>query len=160
MAALQGNVQPIRLKYSVQQALGKHLLSSYPHEACGVLLGAAAAGGMLIDTYVPMRNVAPDPLHTFTPHPEEWIHVLYNEPTLIGLFHSHPNSEPVPSVADYKGLAALGSEFKVYLIGSPRTEDGCSPFLNGFYIERYSNEQGTAFPFPELSHAPLHVLLK
>lgn len=158
MAAFHGNVQPIRLKYSVQQALGKHLLSSYPHEACGVLLGAAAAGGMLIDTYVPMRNVAPDPLHTFAPHPEEWIHVLYNEPTLIGLFHSHPHSEPIPSVADYKGLTALGPEFKVYLIGSPRTEDSRSPFLNGFYIERSPNKQGTLSL--ELSQAPLHVLLK
>ncbi|MDH6426467.1 M67 family metallopeptidase [Paenibacillus sp. FSL R7-0048] len=159
MAAFQGNVQPIRLKYSVQQALGKHLLSCYPHEACGVLLGAAAAGGMLIDTYVPLRNVAPDPLHTFTPHPEEWINALYNEPTIIGLFHSHPHSAPIPSVADYKGLTALGPEFALYLIGSPNTKDSGNPILNGFYIERLPDDRGGNL-FRGLSQAPLHVLLK
>ncbi|MEK3740131.1 MULTISPECIES: M67 family metallopeptidase [Paenibacillus] len=158
MAAFQGNVQPIRLKYSVQQALGKHLLSCYPHEACGVLLGAAAAGGMLIDTYVPLRNVAPDPLHTFTPHPEEWINVLYNEPTIIGLFHSHPHSAPIPSVTDYKGLTALGPEFALYLIGSPNTKDSGNPILNGFYIERLPDDHGNLSR--GLSQAPLHVLLK
>lgn len=158
MAAFQGNVQPIRLKYSVQQALGKHLLSCDPHEACGVLLGAAAAGGMLIDTYVPMRNVAPDPLHTFTPHPEEWIDILFNQPSVIGLFHSHPHSAPMPSAADYKGLTALGPEFKIYLIGSPRDDDNLNPILNGFYIERSLDNPSKITR--GLSQAPLHVLLK
>lgn len=158
MATFQRNVQPIRLKYSVQQALGKHLLSCYPHEACGILLGAAAAGGMHIDTYVPMRNVAPDPLHSFIPDPKKWIDALYNEPHLIGLFHSHPNASPVPSVADWNGLSALGPEFKVYLIGSPGREDECPLILNGYYIERLSAFCGKSTH--RLLQAPLQVLLK
>ena len=158
MATLQGNVQPIKLKYSVHQALGKHLLSCYPHEACGILLGAAAAGGMRIDTYVPMRNVAPDPLHAFIPDPKKWIDALYNETNLIGLFHSHPNASPVPSVADLNGLSALGPEFKVYLIGSPGSDENYSPVINGYYIERMPEFCGK--PAHRLLQAPLHVLLK
>lgn len=158
MATFQGNIQPIRLGPSVQQALGKHLMSSFPNEACGILLGAAAAGGMHIDTYVPMRNVAPDPLHTFIPHPKEWINALYNEPNLIGLFHSHPNTAPIPSVADLQGLSALGPEFKVYLIGSPGPKDDCFPKINGYYIEWLSELIGN--PTRQLVQAPLHALLK
>lgn len=157
MTAFQRNIQPITLKYSLQQVLGKHLLSCYPHEACGVLLGTAAAGGMLIDTYVPMRNVAPDPLHNFTPHPEDWIRILFNESAIIGLFHSHPHSAPIPSAADYNGLTALGNEFKIYLIGSPGTHKD-HPDLNAYYIERLSDHSSKITP--TLSQAPLHVLLK
>ena len=142
MTTSQGKLQPIRLKYSVRQALGKHLLSCYPHEACGILLGVAAAGGMHIDTYVPMRNVAPDPLHTFTPDPKMWIHALFHEARLIGLFHSHPNAPPVPSVHDLDGLFALGPEFKVYLISSPGPEEYYSPVINGYYIEQFIDLSG------------------
>ncbi|UQZ36082.1 hypothetical protein C2I18_22650 [Paenibacillus sp. PK3_47] len=141
MTAHHGEVQPIRLSVSVQHMLGKHLLTSYPQEACGVLLGTAAAGGMLIDSYVPVSNVAPDPLHSFVPDPGEWVRILYNEPQIIGLFHSHPNSAPWPSEADLKGLPGLGPEFQAYLIGSPGS-DGTIPELKGFHIVRQPDAEG------------------
>ncbi|WP_379153750.1 M67 family metallopeptidase [Paenibacillus sp. sgz5001063] len=142
MTAFQGNIQPIQLNLSVQQALGKHLLTCYPHEACGVLLGTAAAGGMRIDRYLPMRNVAPDPLHTFVPDPGEWIRILYHEPARVGLFHSHPHTAPWPSSADIQGLFSLGPEFQIYLIGSPDPESGESIRLNGFHILRQTDPTG------------------
>ncbi|ULO05696.1 M67 family metallopeptidase [Paenibacillus sp. 19GGS1-52] len=158
MTAIQGDIQPIRLKPSVQQALGKHLLSCYPHEACGVLLGAAAAGGMLIDTYVPISNVAPDPLHAFVPHPSEWIKALYNVPSPIGLFHSHPHSTPLPSAADLSGLTALGAEFQIYVIGSPGQGDNNVPYFGGYYIDRQLVIDGRSSP--RLIQAPIYALLK
>jgi proteasome lid subunit RPN8/RPN11 len=134
--------------------LGKHLLSCYPQEACGVLLGAAAAGGMCIDSYVPIRNVAPDPLHSFVPEPGEWIRALYREPAPVGLFHSHPHSAPLPSLADLDGLSALGPEFKVYLIGSPGNGKTSEPVLNGFLIQRQESSCGSVQTHT-LQHAPL-----
>ncbi|WP_150266744.1 M67 family metallopeptidase [Paenibacillus tepidiphilus] len=158
MTADQGKPQAIWLKSSVQQMLGKHLLTCHPQEACGILLGAAAAGGMLIDHYVPMSNVAPDPLHAFTPEPREWVHALYSQPRLIGLFHSHPHTEPWPSKADLAGLPALGPEFRAYLIGSPAAAGTGGLSLNAFLIESSSEPGNRSTRI--LTQAPLYVLLK
>ncbi|MNC46869.1 hypothetical protein D3C75_959020 [compost metagenome] len=128
------------------------MLTCYPHEACGVLLGAAAAGGMHIDRYLPMRNVAPDPLHAFVPDPKDWVAALYLEPAPVGLFHSHPHTAPWPSGADIQGLSSLGSQFQVYLIGSPGLSHG-APWLNGFLIDRQPDTSG------KLSYKLLHSTL-
>jgi len=157
MTAFQGKIPPIGLTASVQQVLGEHLLASLPREACGVLLGTAAAGGMRIDTYVPIRNVAPDPLHNFMPHPEDWVKAMYLEPAPIGLFHSHPRTGPNPSTADLNGLTALGPQFQIYLIGSPR-EGLAHPLLHGYYINHEKDSGGK--PRPRLVQAPLQALLK
>lgn len=157
MTAYPGSIPPIRLDSSVQLMLGKHLLTCFPHEACGLLLGAAAAGGMLISSYVPLSNVAPDPLHTFVPEPQEWVRALYSDPAPIGLFHSHPSSSPWPSAADLQGLTSLGPHFKVYLIGSPGQVDDL-PVLNGFIIDRQLGNDGKLSR--QLLHAPLYALLK
>ncbi|WP_025697392.1 Mov34/MPN/PAD-1 family protein, partial [Paenibacillus forsythiae] len=140
------------------QALGKHLASVLPHEACGVLLGAAAAGGMRIDTYVPMRNVAPDPLHAFVPHPADWISALYLSPPPVGLFHSHPRAAPQPSSSDLRGLTGLGDHFAVYLIGAPGAEPASPLLLNGYGIQRTRTEEGVLSV--SLIQANLQVLLK
>ena len=157
MTAFQGNIQPIGLTSSVQQALGEHLLSCYPHEACGVLLGAAAAGGMQINTYVPIRNVAPDPLHAFIPDPMDWVKAVYHEPAPIGLFHSHPTTAPTPSLADFEGLSALGPEFLVYLIGSAGSDPNI-PDVNGYHIDRQRDCQGKLLL--HLVQAPVYALLR
>lgn len=162
MTAFQGITQPIRLDSSAQRMLGKHLLTCYPQEACGILLGTAAAGGMHIKDYIPMHNVAPDPLHAFVPDPQQWIKALYNKPAPIGLFHSHPHTAPWPSSADLRGLCALGPEFKVYLIGAPGPDvsDGKAlPVLRGFHIKRQIDPSGKTLS-SRLQHAPLYVLLK
>lgn len=158
MTAHQGATQPIRLNATVQHMLGKHMLTCYPQEACGILLGTAAAGGMQIDSYVPMSNVAPDPLHAFVPDPREWVRTLYNETALIGLFHSHPHTAPWPSAADIKGLPALGPEFQVYLIGSPGADPSKAPDWRGFYIVRQPDSEGKLTY--QLQQAPLYDLLK
>ncbi|MBY9082471.1 Mov34/MPN/PAD-1 family protein [Paenibacillus sp. HN-1] len=158
MTAYQGTAPTIQLKPSVYQALGKHLASSLPHEACGVLLGAAAAGGMRIDTYVPMRNVAPDPLHAFVPHPADWVAALFMTPPPIGLFHSHPRSAPFPSAADYAGLHGLEEHFAVYLIGAPGPAAGEPIQLNGYEIIRTRTGLGPLTL--GLAEAQLQLLLK
>jgi len=157
MTAFQGIPQFIRLSSSVQHMLGKHLLSCYPQEACGILLGAAAAGGMRIHTYVPIRNVAPNPLHAFIPDPEDWVKALYLDPAPFGLFHSHPNTAPTPSSADLKGLSALGPEFLVYLIGSPGRKPN-TPLVYGYHIGRHREPNGELSC--QLLQAPIYALLK
>lgn len=158
MTAYQGTIPTLWLEPSVYQALGKHLASSLPHEACGLLLGAAAAGGMRIDSYVPMRNVAPDPLHAFLPHPADWVAALYRSPLPVGLFHSHPLADPVPSSADLDGLTGLEYSFAVYLIGAPGPTPGHPVLLNGYTITCTRRDDGKRDM--GLAKADIQLLLK
>ncbi|RAW17202.1 hypothetical protein DC345_08925 [Paenibacillus taichungensis] len=136
MAALHGQQNTFYIPSSVEQEMSKYMFASLPLEACGVVLGEAAAGGIRISRFQPIRNVAPDPLHHFALEDAEWIRCVFNEPQLIGLFHSHPRSTPVPSNEDLRNLPIFAGLLQVYFIGSPDfTADTQSKMLlNGFQI--------------------------
>jgi len=106
-------IRPTALKL-----LTDHMSSSLSSEVCGVLLGRKAAGGMRIESYRKLRNVAPDPLHHFLFDPIEWVQCCYQETDLIGIFHSHPLSAPIPSSTDLIQLQSFGALSPIYLIGS------------------------------------------
>ncbi|MEC0239098.1 M67 family metallopeptidase [Paenibacillus dokdonensis] len=125
--------QEVSLSALCGRQIAEHLFLGLPYEACGVLRGKATAGGMRIDTFVPMRNVAPDPLHRFVLHPEDWIRECLRGDDLIGLFHSHPHSLPVPSEEDLQQLPLFADLLRVYMIGSP-DEANEKVQLNGYSI--------------------------
>ncbi|WP_458119350.1 M67 family metallopeptidase [Paenibacillus sp. Z6-24] len=108
----------IHLASTALRQIEAHMVSSPAAEVCGVLLGKKAAGGMHIHSYRRLRNVAPDPLHHFSFTPEEWIPYCWDS-ELIGIFHSHPFTLPMPSVTDREQLPAFASLISVYMIGSP-----------------------------------------
>ncbi|ANF96383.1 hypothetical protein AR543_10455 [Paenibacillus bovis] len=108
----------IRLASSALEQIAAHMASSPAAEVCGVLLGKKAAGGMHIHSYRGLRNVAPDPLHHFSFAPEDWIPYCFESSELIGIFHSHPVTAPVPSITDKEQLPEFASMISVYLIGS------------------------------------------
>lgn len=108
---------------TVAQELTAHTLLQLPQEACGVLLGTATAGGIRIDQFQPIRNVAPDPLHAFNFHPEQWIPICMKSEKLIGIVHSHPHSLPIPSHNDLTHLHIYGPLLHVYLICSPSKDE-------------------------------------
>ncbi|MBT2284488.1 M67 family metallopeptidase [Paenibacillus polymyxa] len=137
MAALHGQQNAFYIPSSVEQEMSKHMFLSLPQEACGVMLGETAAGGIRISRFQPIRNVAPDPLHHFTLDDAEWIRCVFSEPKLIGIFHSHPHTRPVPSVEDILALPAFAGLLQMYLIGSPDLTSGLRSHmhLNGYLIE-------------------------
>ncbi|MFC3255672.1 Mov34/MPN/PAD-1 family protein [Paenibacillus sepulcri] len=90
-------------------------LSAYPHEACGVLTGSireplqgTSDGIVRVNAVHPIRNAAGEPLSTFSFDPHEWVRTMYriqkNRQSLVGFYHSHPASPPLPSDADLRGL--------------------------------------------------------
>jgi proteasome lid subunit RPN8/RPN11 len=75
----------------------------YPNEACGLLLGSLASTGVHVTRTVPCENLAdPDDRgHAFMIDPREIFAVgRADGAALVGFFHSHPDAEAVPSVAD------------------------------------------------------------
>ncbi|MDN4600934.1 M67 family metallopeptidase [Paenibacillus sp. F6_3S_P_1C] len=136
MAALHGQQNSLYIPHSVEQEMSKHMFASLPMEACGVVLGEAAAGGIRISRFQPIRNVAPDPLHHFSLDDAEWIRCVFNEPQLIGLFHSHPRTTPIPSNEDLRNLPIFAGLLQVYLIGSPDLSPESQPqmLLKGYQV--------------------------
>lgn len=80
----------------------------HPHEACGLLLGAAGAITALRET----ANVAPDPRRHFEIDPAALIAAhraaRAGGPALVGYFHSHPVGDPAPSPTDRASAAQDG----------------------------------------------------
>ncbi|MEK3707529.1 Mov34/MPN/PAD-1 family protein [Paenibacillus sp. FSL R7-0198] len=146
MAALHGQQNVFYIPSSVEQEMSKHMFISLPQEACGVMLGETAAGGIRISRFQPIRNVAPDPLHHFTLDDAEWIRCVFSEPKLIGIFHSHPQTRPFPSLEDLQALPAFAGLLQMYLIGSPDLTSGSRSHmhLNGYLIEPSKESQDQA----------------
>jgi [CysO sulfur-carrier protein]-S-L-cysteine hydrolase len=82
-----------------------HAYADAPNECCGVLLGR----GEVVDVVISCRNVHETPRIRYTMHAEDLFRVdrLQNERgwDLVGIYHSHPVTEPEPSATD-RALAA------------------------------------------------------
>ncbi|MCK6074224.1 Mov34/MPN/PAD-1 family protein [Paenibacillus silvae] len=122
MAALHGQQKPLTIPRSVEQEMSRHMHLSLPQEACGVVLGESAAGGIRISRFQPIRNVAPDPLHHFALDQTEWIRCIFSGSIIVGIFHTHPHTLPIPSYEDLQALPDFAGMVQVYLIGSPNLE--------------------------------------
>lgn len=75
------------------------------HEICGLV---AMHSGKPSRVY-PIKNIANDPTRRFEMDPQSEIaafrHMRESGEELFALFHSHPNSPPVPSHEDVAGMA-------------------------------------------------------
>jgi [CysO sulfur-carrier protein]-S-L-cysteine hydrolase len=84
----------------VARAVEAHVRTCLPEEACGLL--AFDAGGRMRFAY-PLTNADRSPV-SFTVAPDEHFgavrHAERNGWEVMGAFHSHPATEPVPSETD------------------------------------------------------------
>ena len=105
----------IRLHAGVRQALLAHAREVAPRECCGLLIGT----GSEVDGSIRSANVDPDPnryqldpvLHVATSRS-----LRGSRRKVLGVYHSHPHSPPVPSRTDL--LEAYYPDF-VWIIVSP-----------------------------------------
>jgi proteasome lid subunit RPN8/RPN11 len=111
----RGGLIAVRIARAALDAIVDHARSALPGECCGLLLGADTA----IAEAVRMPNVADDP-NRFTIDPAA--HVAARRDArdrglaVLGFYHSHPHSPPVPSVTD---LSEASYPDHLYLIVSP-----------------------------------------
>jgi proteasome lid subunit RPN8/RPN11 len=78
----------------------RHAEAAAPEECCGLLLGTTD----LIAVALPARNDAAEPLRRYEINPADHFAAIRQARKLrldvIGAYHSHPRSEPVPSPTD------------------------------------------------------------
>lgn len=88
----------------LQSELVHHAQIGYPQEVCGLLAGQ----GEHIKRVIPIDNHAPDKQRGFLiTHHDLNIHlpqIRAEGLSLIGFYHSHPNTPPIPSPTDMRDL--------------------------------------------------------
>jgi proteasome lid subunit RPN8/RPN11 len=97
----------VRIGRDVLAAIAAHARADAPRECCGLLLGVAppdgAAGPIDVHRAAPTRNLAPSATR-YDIDPADHFRILREARatglTVIGAYHSHPTSAPVPSPTD------------------------------------------------------------
>lgn len=125
------------LKEDDYQIILNHSVEGLPDEACGLIAGSIDGEDKKIKKVYPLTNMDASNEH-FSMDPKEQLKAVKdmreNELTLIGNFHSHPESPSRPSEED-KRLAFDSSVD--YLILS--LQDRENPVLKAFLIDKDKN---------------------
>jgi desampylase len=139
----------MRVRKNVLDVIMAHALRDRPRECCGILVGV---GDEIVEA-VPAANVAEEPLRRYEVSPaDHFAQIKRCRATagdgprvlrIVGVYHSHPHSAPVPSPTD---LDQAFDEY-VYVIAGP--VDGSAPFeIRGYRLngERFVEVQLTGTP--------------
>lgn len=133
--------------------MSAHADQGAPHEVCGLIFGIEADGWAQARQIVPIRNTAADPAHAYYMDERELAAALTTAErrglALIGIYHSHPKSAPIPSPDDVRHAAYPGT---AYVIIAPKT--GVSE-MGAWMIERGAVEalELHIAPVPPPAHA-------
>lgn len=98
-------MQVLWLTHNQATTLGEYARKAAPEEACGLIAGR----GHQAIRIVPLDNVAHNPQRTYLMDSEQ----MQNEVrefereglSLIGIYHSHPSGDPLPSPADLREIS-------------------------------------------------------
>ena len=81
-------------------AMIAHALAELPNECCGILGG----DGLGAASIFPLRNIAAEPDRRYDAEPMDLFAVERDlramSQHVVGIYHSHPRSEPIPSRTD------------------------------------------------------------
>jgi proteasome lid subunit RPN8/RPN11 len=90
----------IKITRQVKAAIVAHAQQARPAECCGVLSG----DGKLITSIYPLRNEAEQPETRYFASPEDLLvavrKIRQDGETMMGIYHSHPQSPAYPSKSD------------------------------------------------------------
>lgn len=97
----------IHIPNAIYDTVILHGNTSYPHEACGLFSGFyPRTDSVVITGYTASTNLAPDPRKAFIIDPITHIQLQkttrINNETIIGIYHSHPDTAAIPSESDKK----------------------------------------------------------
>ena len=139
----------MRIRSDVLESIAAHARRDTPHECCGILLGV----GEEILEAVPAENIASERHRRYEVSPADHLRQMKRcrdlgipgqpELRIIGVYHSHPHSAPVPSPTD---LEQAFDEY-LYIIAGP--VDGSIPLeVRGYRLKegRFVSVQLTATP--------------
>ncbi|SDW53675.1 Mov34/MPN/PAD-1 family protein [Paenibacillus sp. CF384] len=123
------------------QSLIEICLRALPEEACGILTGTgtirrAQPPNVTVTGIQAIRNRSQQPHNRFAFDPKEWIQAYYsmqkNRQSLVGYFHSHPSTMPIPSTADWNGLHAAAHGINYWIVSLQQAD---KPLIQPYWAE-------------------------
>jgi len=124
-------LQKIILTKSQKKILSNHASNEKPNESCAILLGTDNKQEIVVKKIILAKNIDESPV-SFTISNEQLLRVYKTaeeeEMNVVGIFHSHPNSEAYPSSTDKKFMysnpvawiiySGISNDFKAYKLES------------------------------------------
>lgn len=111
---------PIELSAALRARIVEQMEATYPNEGGGFLLGKPQGETILIQDVIQVENTfdTEEQYHRYAMTPQNWAHMEDEADarglTLVGYYHSHPDSPAIPS--EYDRVHALPNF--VYIITS------------------------------------------
>ena len=129
------DLQKIIITESQKKILAKHSDDEKPNESCAILFGSSNNIVTTVKEVFLAKNIDESPVN-FTISNEQLIKIYKTAEEkkieVVGIFHSHPNSEAYPSSTDKKFMlsnpvvwviySGILNEFKAYVLESDISE--------------------------------------
>jgi proteasome lid subunit RPN8/RPN11 len=142
----RGIIAMLRLSESLHEQIKAHGARSYPHEGCGLLLGRVEGGVNLVSEIRPMANVWPveeEKRVRFRIAEDDWrdaeFEAMKADLDVIGVFHSHPDSQPVAYPRDLNWASWPGYSYIITEVSQGKPTHSRSwqllPDRSGFFEE-------------------------
>ncbi|MFZ1675931.1 MAG: M67 family metallopeptidase [Saprospiraceae bacterium] len=141
------------IDFEILEAIQSQLESSYPHEACGFILGHEHKGKRRITKSIEVENKSVEnQRRRFIIDPLDYMKVerqaLKEGLILLGIYHSHPDHPAIPSIHDLEFAQPFFS-YLIHSINSGKLTDTRSYRLqNGKFVE----EIISAYSYRETHH--------
>ena len=124
-------MESIVLAQKEKDKLVTHAISEQPSESCAMLFGKKVGDNWNVKEVFLTQNID-DSQTNFTISPEELLKGYQiaekNQLEVVGIFHSHPNSDAIPSSTDKKFMrnnpipwiifSGVNNDLKAYLLDS------------------------------------------
>jgi len=128
-------LQKIIITESQKKILVKHADNEKPNESCAILFGSVNQQVVSVNEVFLAKNIEESPVN-FTISNEQLIEIYKTaeerKTEVVGIFHSHPNSEAYPSNTDKKFMhsnpvvwviySGVSNNFKAYVLESDVVE--------------------------------------
>jgi len=128
-------LESIVLAQKEKDKLVTHAISEQPSESCAMLFGKKVGDNWNVKEVFLTQNID-DSQTNFTISPEELLKGYQiaekNQLEVVGIFHSHPNSDAIPSNTDKKFMqnnpvpwiifSGVNNDLKAYLLDSDVVE--------------------------------------
>ena len=122
-------MQKIIISESQKKILSDHAYNEKPNESCAILFGRIDEQKTIVKEIFLTKNIDESPVN-FTISNEQLIKCYKTaedkKMEVVGIFHSHPNSEAYPSNTDKKFMysnpvvwviySGISNEFKAYIL--------------------------------------------
>ena len=124
----------LKIPQSALDSLRRHGEQTYPHECCGVLLGAFEDGGRAVREVVRASNTRLDALHNrYSIDPGELVRIQRQARErgleIVGFYHSHPDHPARWSATDLAEAHWVGCSYVITSV-----EKGTAAVTNSFLL--------------------------